>query len=56
MALLADNKQIAIVGSHEHGRSVGMMTVSEEIQEFIAYLQTTGPLNGYNFSPLAVDN
>ena len=52
VALLADNKQIAVVDSHEYG---GMMAVSEDTQEFYGYLRTKGPLNGCNFSQLAVD-
>ena len=56
VALLVTNKRIAIVDSHEHGIYGGMIAVSEEIQEFIAYLQTKGALNGCNFSQLTADN
>ena len=54
VALLADNKQIAVVDSHEHGIHGGLMAVCEDTEEFYGYLQTKGPLNGCNFSQLAV--
>ena len=55
VALLADNKQIAVVDSHEHGIHGGMMAVCEDTEEFYGYLQTKGALNGCDFSQLAVD-
>jgi hypothetical protein len=58
LALLADNDEVAVFDSHEHGQNGGIITVcrSKNIDDFFYYLQTNGTLDGYNFSQLALDN
>lgn len=57
VAVLANNNNIAIFDSHEHGASGGLIAVCRSnVKDLLNYLQTKDLLNGCNFSVLSADN